>query len=57
MIENLGLARLRLGDERLIQNIQNILAHFFELSFNLLAVITDDVDVLGRALGLFLLLD
>lgn len=57
VIENLRLARLGLGDKRLVEHVQDILAHFLELSLDLLAVVTDDGNVLGGSLGFFLLLD
>lgn len=57
VVENLGLARLGLGDERLVQDIEYILADALELLLDLLAVLADGLDVLLRALGLFLLLD
>lgn len=57
MVEDLGLARLGLGDERLVQDIENILADALELLLDLLAVFADGLDVLLRALGFFLLLD
>lgn len=57
MVEDLALASLRLGDEALVKNIQDVLADLLELGLNLLAVVTDDVDMLVRALGLLLLLD
>lgn len=57
MIENLRLARLSLGDEGFVENVQDILAHFLELSLDLLAVVTDDGNVLGGSLGFFLLLN
>lgn len=57
MIENLRLARLSLGDKGLVENVQDILAHFLELGLDLLAVVTDDGNVLGGSLGFFLLLN
>lgn len=57
VVEDLGFASLRLGDQGLVQNIQYILTDLLQFSLDLLAVITDDVDVLLRALGLLLLLD
>ena len=57
VVEDLGLASLSLGDERLVQNIENILANTLQLVFDLLAVVTDDGDVLLGALGFLLLLD
>ena len=57
VVEDLGLASLGLGDEGLIENIEDILADLLELGLDLLAVVTDDRDVLLRALGLLLLLN
>jgi hypothetical protein len=50
VIEDLGLAGLSLGDERLVQNIEDILANFLEFGLDLLTVVTDGADVLVRAL-------
>jgi hypothetical protein len=50
VVEDLGLARLGLWDERLIQNIKDILADFFEFGLNLLTIVTDGADVLVGAL-------
>ena len=57
VIEDLGLSRLCLWDQRLIQDIKNILANCLEFSLDLLTVITDGRNVLVGTLGLFLLLD
>jgi hypothetical protein len=57
VIEDLGLSRLGLGDQRFIQNIKNILADFLKFSLDLLAVITNGRNMLVGALRLFLLLD
>jgi len=57
VIEHLGLSRLCLWDQRLIQDIKNILADFLEFSLDLLTVITDGRNVLVGTLRLFLLLD
>ncbi len=57
MIEDLGLARLGLGDERLVQDVEDILADFLEFGLNLLAIVADSANMLVRALGFFLLLD
>jgi hypothetical protein len=57
VVEDLGLARLGLGNERLVKNVQDILADLFELGLDLLAVVADGANVLLRALGLLLLLD
>ena len=57
VVENLGLARFGLGDQRLVQHIKNILADALEFGFDLGTVVPDDGDVLLRSLRLFLLLD
>jgi len=57
VIEDLGLSRLSLGDQRLVQHIKNILADFLEFGLDLLAVVTDSGNVFVGTLGLFLLLD
>lgn len=57
MVEDLALARLGLGNEALIEDVEDILADLLELEFDLLTVLADDADVLVRALGLLLLLD
>lgn len=57
VIEHLGLARLGLGDQSLVEDIENILADLLELAFDLLTIVTDGTDMLVGALGLFLLLD
>ena len=57
VIEDFGFSRLSLGDQRLVQNIENILADFLKFGLDLLAVVTDSGNVLVGTLGLFLLLD
>ena len=57
VVENLGLARLGLGNEAVVQDVEDILADLLELGLNLLPVVADGADVLLRALGLLLLLD
>jgi hypothetical protein len=57
VVEDLGLASFGLGDERLVQNVQDILADLLQLGLNLLAVFTDNANVLLGALGFLLLLD
>ena len=57
MVEDLGLARLGLGDEGLVEDVEDILADLLELGLDLLAVVADGANVLLRALGLLLLLD
>lgn len=46
MVENLGLARLGLGDQGVIEDVEDILADLLELLLNLLAVVTNGRDVL-----------
>jgi hypothetical protein len=57
VVEDLGLARFSLGDESLVEDIENILADLLELGLDLLTVVADGGDVLVRALGLLFLLD
>lgn len=57
MVEDLGLARLGRGDEVRVQNAEDILADLGELALNLLAVLLDEANLGGVALGLLLLLD
>lgn len=57
VVENLGLSRLGLWNQGLVEDIKNVLADLLELGLNLLAVIADGRDVLLSSLGLLLLLD
>jgi hypothetical protein len=57
VVEDLGLARLGLGDEGVVEDVEDILADLLELGLDLLAVFTDGANVLLGALGLLLLLD
>lgn len=57
VVEDLGLARLGLGDERLIEDVEDVLADLLKLGLDLLSVFADGANVLIRALGLLLLLD
>jgi hypothetical protein len=57
VVEDLGLASLGLGDESLVKDVKDILANLLQLGLDLLAVVTDNADVLIGALGLLLLLD
>ena len=57
MVEYLGLASLGLGNEGLVQNVEDIPADALEFLLDLQAVVTDDGNVLLRTLGLLLLLD
>jgi hypothetical protein len=57
VVKDLGLARLGLGDEGVVEDVEDILADLLKLGLNLLAVVADGADVLLRALGLLLLLD
>ena len=55
MVEDLGLARLGLGDQGVVKDVENILADLLELGLNLLAVFTNDANVLVRTPLLLLL--
>jgi hypothetical protein len=57
VVKHFGFARLSLWDQRLIQDIKDILADLLELGLNLLAVVANSGDVLVRALGFLLLFD
>ena len=57
MVENLGLARLCLWNEGLVEDVKNILADLLKLELDLLAVLADDANVLVGTLLLLLLLD
>jgi hypothetical protein len=57
VVENLGLASLSLGEESVIEDVEDILADLLQLGLDLLAVVTDNANVLIGALGLLLLLD
>ena len=57
MIEDLGFSRFGLGNERVAENVQNILADLLEFILNLLTIVADGPDVLVRPLGFLLLLD
>ena len=46
VVEHLGLARFSLGDERLVQHIEHILADFLEFGLDLLTIIPNGADVL-----------
>jgi hypothetical protein len=57
VVEDLGLARLGLGDQGVVEHVEHVLADLLELLLDLLSVLADGADVLVRALGLLLLLD
>jgi hypothetical protein len=57
VVEDLGLAGLRRGDEVLVQDLEDVLADLGELGLDLLAVLLDEGDLRLVALGLLLLLD
>ena len=57
MVEDLGLARLGLRDEGVVEDVEDILADLLKLGLDLLAVVADGANVLLRALGLLLLLN
>lgn len=45
VVENLGFPRLSLGNEKLVQNIQNILADLLKLGLDLLPIVADGANV------------
>jgi hypothetical protein len=57
VVEDLALARLGLGDQRVVKDVEDILADLLELGLDLLAVVADDGNVLVGTLLLLLLLD
>jgi hypothetical protein len=57
VVEDLALARLGLGDQGVVKDIEDILADLLELGLDLLTVVADDGNVLVGTLLLFLLLD
>jgi hypothetical protein len=57
VVEDLGLSGLSLGDQGLIQNVENILADLLQFGLDLLTVVTDGGNVLISALGFLFLLD
>ncbi len=57
MIEDLGLARLGLWNQRIVQNIENILTDSLQLSLDLLAVVADGSNMLIGPFRLLFLLD
>ena len=57
VVEDLALASLGLGNEALVENVEDILADLLKLKLDLLTVLADDANVLLGALGLLLLLD
>lgn len=57
VVEDLGLSSLGLGDESLVEDVEDILADLLQFGLDLLAVVTDNANVLIGTLGLLLLLD
>ena len=57
VVEDLRFTGLGLGDERVVEDVENILADLLELRLDLLSVVADGADVLLGALGFLLLLD
>jgi len=57
VVKDLRLSRLGLGDQGLVQDVEDILADLLELGFDLLAVIADSRNMLVCALGLLFLFD
>jgi hypothetical protein len=50
VIEDLGLAGFSLRDERLVENVKDILANFLQFGLDLLTIVADCADMLVRAL-------
>lgn len=57
VVEDLGFTRLGLGDQRLIEHIEDILANLLKLGLDLLTIVADGANVLVGTSGFFLLLD
>jgi hypothetical protein len=57
VVEDLGLAGLGLGNEGVVENVEDILADLLELKLDLLSVVANRANMLLRALGLLFLLD
>jgi len=57
VVEDLGLSRGGVGNEGLVEDVEDILANLLKLAFDLVAVLLDGADVLLGTLGLLLLLD
>ena len=57
VIEDLRLSGLCLGNQVLIENVQNILADLLKLGLDLLAIVADSSNMLICTLGLLFLLD
>lgn len=57
VVEDLGLSSLGLGDESVVEDVEDILADLLQFGLDLLAVIADNTNVLIGTLGLLLLLD
>jgi hypothetical protein len=57
MVEDLGLAGLGLGNQSVVEDIEDILADSLEFCLDLLTVVPDGSDMLVGALGLLLLLN
>ena len=49
MVENLRFSRLGLGDQRIIEDVKNILADLLKLCLDLLAIVANGANVLVRA--------
>jgi hypothetical protein len=57
VIEHLGFTGFGLWDQGLIEDIEDILADFLQLCFDLLTVFADGPNMFVRSLGLLLLFD
>jgi hypothetical protein len=55
VIKHLRFTGFGLWDERLVKNVENILADVLEFGLDLLAVIADGANILVSSLGLLLL--
>jgi hypothetical protein len=57
VVEDFGLPRFGLGDERIVKDVEDVLADILQLRLDFLAIVADGGDVLVGTLGLLLLLD
>lgn len=57
VVEDLGFARFGLGNQELVENVEDIAAHLVQLGLDLLAVFADLANVLLVVFGFLLLFD
>ena len=57
VVKDLRFTRLGFGDQRILKDVENILAHFLQLRLNLLAVVADGANMFIDSPGLLLLFD